>query len=120
MNILSYTLPLFALVILGINMIQYRKHQSLKFALIFFVIAGLALCIAAAVRDGYGFKEDAVIPFVGTLSTLLSLFGASLIVLALIGTFTKNLNLQRNLFLLMNLIFVVKLLVVEGMVWGIL
>lgn len=120
MNILSRSLPLFALVILGINMIQYRKHQSLMFALIFFVIAGLALCIAAAVRDGYGFREDAIIPFVGTLSTLLSMLGASLIVLALVGLLTKNLSLQQNVFLLMNLIFVVKLLVVEGMVWGIL
>lgn len=120
MKYLSLSLPLFALVILGINMIQYRKHQSLKFALVFFVIAGLALCIAAAVRDGYGFREDAIIPFVGTLSTLLSVLGASLIVLALVGLFTKNLSLQQNVFLLMNIIFIVKLIVVEGMVWGIL
>lgn len=120
MKYLSLSLPLFALVIFGINMIQYRKHQSLKFALVFFVIAGLALCIAAAVRDGYGFREDAIVPFVGTLSTILSLLGVSLIVLALVGLFTKNLGLQQNVFLIMNLIFVAKLLVVEGMVWGIL
>lgn len=120
MNIISLTLPLFALVILGINMIQYRKHQSLRFALVFFVIAGLALGIVAAVRDSYGFREDAVIPIIGTLSTILSILGTSLMVLALIGIVSKKMSFQRNVFVLMNLIFVIKLVVVEGMVWGIL
>lgn len=120
MNILSRSLPLFALVILGINMIQFRKHQSLRFALIFFVIAGLALCIAAAVRDWYGFRDNALIPFVGSLSTFLSILGASLMVLALIGIISTKVSLQSNVFVLMNIIFIVKLIVVEGMVWGIL
>lgn len=119
MNSLSYILPLFALSILGINLIQYRKHQSLKIAFILFVFAGLALCIAVALRDGYGFSEDAIIPFVGTLSTILSFLGASLIFLALIGILVKNIRVQRNVFLLMNVIFVVKLVIVESKVWGI-
>lgn len=119
MRYLSLTLPVFALTILVVNIIQYRKYQSLKFALIFFVVAGLALCIAAAFRDGYGFKEDALIPFVGTLSTFLSALGGTLILLAIVGLLSKQLSVQRVVFLIMNLIFVIKLGIVESLVWRI-
>jgi len=75
---------------------------------------GLTVCILAALRDGYGFKSDSVISFTGIESMIFSILGASVFVLMAVGLFSNDPNVQSNVFKLISLVFLIKLIAMES------
>jgi len=98
----------FVLITLNQNPTQWKLRIIVLFAL------GLTVCILAALRDGYGFKSDSVISFTGIESMIFSILGASVFVLTAVGLFSSDPNTQANIFKLISLVFLIKLIAMES------
>ena len=75
-------------------------------------LIGLLVCIFAATRDLYGF-EDAIISFTGIEASILSILGVSILALSISAIFIKSTNYRKNVFYLINFIFIIKLVMME-------
>lgn len=73
---------------------------------------GLLLCMVVAMRDGYGFREDAVIAFNGWQSTFFSLIGVSILLIGLFALINKRL-FRKPLFMTVFGLFLLKLGMME-------
>lgn len=81
-------------------------------------LTGLFLvCIMAALRDGYGLRPDALIPFKGRQTNMLSIAGALVLVPALLAVIIGNVGLLRLVFVTTTVIFVLKACYVEYLRW---
>jgi predicted membrane protein len=68
-----------------------KKSGELGKPLAVLIFLGLMLCVLVAVRDGYGFRSDAVIAFTGWQATLFSVLGISILLIGLIALINRNL-----------------------------
>jgi hypothetical protein len=76
------------------------------------ILLGLMLCVLVAVRDGYGFRSDAVIAFTGWQATLFSVLGISILLIGLIAVINRKF-VSKSLFVSVFGLFVIKLIVME-------
>jgi hypothetical protein len=70
------------------------------------------LCVLVAVRDGYGFRSDAVIAFTGWQATLFSVLGISILLIGLIALINRKF-VSKTLFVSVFGLFMIKLIVME-------
>jgi len=115
---LTLLIPITALIWLVVSIYQVRTKKISSILFIVYFLFGLAICIGAAYRDGYGFSESSLIPFSGLLSAVLSILGMSLLGVSFVGMLSKNTQMKVRLFTIMILIFVIKFVTVEMIALG--
>lgn len=115
---LTLLVPITALIWLFVSIYQLRTKRITSVTFIVYFMIGLAICIMAAYRDGYGFTDSSVIPLSSLLSGILSILGLSLFVITVVGVISKNKQMKLQMFTMMILIFVIKFATVEMIVLG--
>ena len=90
-----------------------KKEVNWGKAILFGFFFGLFICILAALRDGYGFSDNAMIEINSSLSSILSIFGFILFILAITSVFLKGNKYRKLIFILMVLTFIIKFVIVE-------
>jgi hypothetical protein len=111
--ILSIEVYLTFALLLANTIIIFKKKKTLfgrEIAKVFFF--GLLLCIVAAVRDDYA-TATPLIPINGMVSTLLTLLGLSLAVMAISSVFVRSQKYRKTVFIAMNVIFICKFIIME-------
>jgi len=117
-QVISLLVPIASITWIIFGIIQYKSKQISKIQLILFFVSGLIICILAACRDGYGFSENSVIPMNSMVSILLSIFGLLISMSLIIGLISQN-SPRYKLFIVMCVLFIIKLGLVEMIVRGI-
>lgn len=79
------------------------------------VVVGLGVCIAAAVRDGYGVSPDAVIAFTGLPATLFSLLGAAILGLTVFAMFQQSPASLKPIAVILTTLIAIKLIAMEAL-----
>lgn len=101
------------IVWLGYAISVIRKnpaHWGKPLAII--ISSGLLLCMVVALRDGYGFRQDAIIAFEGWQSTFFSLVGVSILSIGLFALLNKRFS-RKPLFITVFGLFLLKLVMME-------
>lgn len=90
-----------------------KEHVSGWGRLIFaFVIMGTGISILSAIRDGYA-TQNAVFAMNSIQSTICSLAGGMIYLLAFLSILVKQQRFRRNVFFSMSLLFFVQIAVIE-------
>ena len=101
------------IVWLGYAISVIRKnpaHWGRPLAII--IVLGLLLCMVVAMRDGYGFREDAIIAFNGWQSTFFSVIGLSILLIGGFALLNKRFS-RKSLFITVFGLFLLKLVMME-------
>ena len=80
--------------------------------LAFIISLGLFLCMVVAFRDGYGFRENAILAIDGWQSMLFSLIGVSILLIGLFALLNKRFS-RKPLFITVFGLFLLKLVMME-------
>jgi hypothetical protein len=111
--VLSILVYLMVALLLGNTVLVFKKGKTAfgrEIAKTFFL--GLLLCMVAAARDDYA-TATPLIPINGIVSTLLTLLGLSLAVMAISSVFVRNQKYCKKVFIAMNIIFICKFIIME-------
>jgi hypothetical protein len=73
---------------------------------------GLLLCILVAMRDGYGYRSDAILAFTGWQALLFSVLGTSILLIGLFALINRKM-LTKSLFITVFGLFITKLVLME-------
>ncbi len=103
-----------AVLVVYIALTIQRKPQKWGTSLAIVWVIGLLICLLAALRDGYGFGESAVLSFTGFSAKLLSSLGLAMTGLTLFALINKNQVFRQKAFLIVSLVFVAKLIIMEA------
>lgn len=117
-QLLSLLIPITSITWIIIGFIQYRTKRITKIQLILFFLSGLFICILAAYRDGYGFRENSVISLTSIESMFLSILGLAIVLSTIVGLISSK-SFRFKLFIVMSLLFVIKFSLVEMIVRGV-
>jgi len=96
-NIMTLSLALL-FIVFGILTIKKNKGPWGRKIFVTFAL-GLIVCLLAAFRDGYGLDDNAIIPFVGSLSTIFSLLGLTIVIGFSSSLFIKNIHYRQLIYL---------------------
>lgn len=107
------TLTLSSLFILFGVITFKRNHESWGKKIFISLSLGLLICLLAAIRDGYGFADNSIIPFIRGLSSIFSLLGMTIVIASLSSIFIKKISYRKSVFILINGIFIFKLILME-------
>lgn len=114
-SFINITTLVLAVLFLTFGLVSIKKNRGhWGKNIIFGLLFGVIICIVAAIRDGFGFETGSIIAFTGAVSGLLSSLGALIVLSAASTLFVKRNGFRKAVFILINLLFVVKFILMEA------
>ncbi len=99
-------------IVFGIYSIKKNKGYFGR-KVVISLLLGFVICITATIRDGYGFSNDSIISFDGNISALFSILGGIIVLISVSLIFNNNIQYRKLIFVIVNIIFVIKLILME-------
>lgn len=113
LSLASLSSAALAIFLIAFAISVLRKNPAYWGKPLFVLISlGLLLCILVAMRDGYGYRSDAILAFTGWQATLFSVLGTSILLIGLLALINRKM-LTKSLFITVFGLFITKLVLME-------